>query len=73
MVSETTVEETVEEGKAEPIMLSTSFSTGYGKSYEYDVADLQHIVKDAPSYIKITRTPINGEIVVKKLGQNIVL
>jgi hypothetical protein len=40
LVSETVIEETIEEGEAEPIMLSTSFSTGYGKSYEYDVSDL---------------------------------
>ena len=73
LVTTTTVEETVEDGIAAPILLSTSFSTGYGQSYDYDVHDLKHIVNSRPSYIKITKTPINGELVVKKLGQNVVL
>lgn len=72
-VTETTVEETVEEGKVEAIQLSTTFSTGYGKSYDYHIADLKDIVRGKPTYIKITRTPLNGELVVKRLGQNVVL
>lgn len=72
-IAETVVEETVEEGTAEAILLSTTFSSGYGNSYNYEMSDLRDVVRNRPSYIKITRTPINGEIVVKKLGQNVVL
>lgn len=73
MLVENVVEETIEEGDVQAILLSTSFSTGYGQSYDYDINDLKNIVKSPPKYIKITRTPVNGEIVVKKFGKDVVL
>jgi hypothetical protein len=73
LISENTIEETIEEGATEAIMLSTSFNTGFGKSYDYNIKELRNIVKSKPTYVKITRTPINGELIVKKLGQNVVL
>lgn len=68
LITENVIEETIVEGTTEAIMLSTAFNTGFGKSYDYNIKDLKNIVKSRPSYVKITRTPINGELVVKKLG-----
>jgi hypothetical protein len=73
LVSENVIEETIEEGTAEAILLSASFSSSNGHSYNYNINDLKDIVKNKPTYVKITRTPINGELIVKKLGQNVVL
>lgn len=72
-MSENVVEETIKEGTTEAIMLSASFQTGYDSSYEYNVKDLSKIVKSAPTYIKVTKTPINGELIVKKLGKDVVV
>jgi hypothetical protein len=73
LISENVIEENIEEGAAEAIMLSTSFNTGFGKSYDYNIKDLRNVVNNTPTYVKITKTPINGELIVKKLGQNVVL
>jgi len=32
-----------------------------------------NLINKAPTYIKITRTPRNGELVVKKMGEQVVL
>jgi hypothetical protein len=62
------VEDSFDEEEAAPLQLSASFSSGYGESYQYDINDLQDVVTSRPSYVKITKTPVQGELVVKKLG-----
>jgi len=59
------IEGDVEEGTAEPINLSASFYQDIGPSYSYDVADKAEVEKKPPAYIKITKTPKYGSIVVK--------
>lgn len=67
------VEEHIEDGTAEPINLSATFSSDIGPSYEYNLGEMSHLNEAPPSYIKITRTPRNGELVVKRMGKEVVL
>lgn len=62
-----------EEAVAEPINMSASFNESIGPSYEYDVSEKLNIENKPPAYIKITKTPHNGNIVVKQFGKQIVL
>lgn len=55
----------VEEGTAEPINLSASFYNDIGPSYTYDVLDKASLETRPPAYIKITKVPEYGNIVVK--------
>lgn len=59
------VEESVEEGTAESIQLSASFTPSEDMSYEYDISDLRDIVSSPPAYVKITQVPQHGKIVVQ--------
>lgn len=65
-------EEEEEEEEAEAVQLSASF-VNPGQGYEYNINDVQEIEKNVPTYIQITRVPQHGNIVVKKLGQQVVL
>lgn len=71
LLEDSVVEDTVEEGEAEPINLSASFSSGLNMSYDYKISDLKDVVKNTPSYVKITKAPRNGQLVIKRLGQEI--
>lgn len=42
-------------------------------AYQYELSDLKHVVKTPPSFVKITRVPRNGNLIVKKLGEWIAL
>ena len=54
-----------EEGTAEPINLSASFYQDIGPSYSYTVQDKAELESVPPAYIKITKAPKYGDIVVK--------
>lgn len=66
------VEETVEEQSAETIQLKATFQSSYD-TYDYQVSDLKSSVKDTPAFVKITKVPSNGSIVVQKQGEWVVL
>lgn len=59
------VTETVEEAKAETIQLKATFQPSYD-TYSYQVSDLKNSVQDTPAFVKITKVPFNGNIVVQK-------
>jgi len=61
-----TVTETIEEGEAEAINLSASFTPSESTSYNYNINDLKDVVKKRPpTYVKITSVPAHGKIIVK--------
>lgn len=67
------IEGDFEEGVAKPINLSASFFSDIGPAYTYDVEDKLRNEEKPPAYIKITRTPKYGDLVVKKYGEQVVL
>lgn len=60
-----TIEGNFEEGVAKPIELSASFYQDIGPSYTYDITDKLVTDSKPPAYIKITKVPQNGDLVVK--------
>jgi hypothetical protein len=66
------VVETVEEQSAETIQLKATFQSSYD-TYDYQVSDVKSSVKDTPAFVKITKVPSNGSIVVQKQGEWVVL
>lgn len=63
--NQNTISGDVEEGVAEPINLSASFYQDIGPAYSYDVLDKAVQENKPPAYIKITKVPKYGNIVVK--------
>lgn len=55
------------------INLSSSFLEDNGQTYSYDVSDKLKLENKPPTYIKMTKVPKFGNIVVKKNGELIVL
>jgi len=55
----------IEDGNADPINLSASFYQDIGPSYSYDINDKAELEKKPPAYIKITKVPKYGNLVVK--------
>jgi len=45
--------------------LSAEFYEDIGPSYEYDVTDKIEVESNPPAYIKVTKIPKHGNIVVK--------
>lgn len=67
------IEGDFEEGVAKPINLSASFFSDIGPAYTYDVEDKNQNENKPPAYIKITKIPKYGDLVVKKFGKQVVL
>ena len=53
--------------------MSASFFSDIGPSYEYDIEEISKLEEKPPTYVKITKTPKNGDLVVKKMGKQVVL
>jgi len=67
------IEGDFEEGADKAINLSASFFSDIGPAYTYDVEDKLRNENKPPAYIKITKTPKYGDLVVKKYGEQVVL
>ena len=67
------VEENIEEGdEAETINLKAYFQPTHD-TYNYEIADVKSVVQEPPAFVKITKVPTKGKIVVKKMGEWVVL
>jgi hypothetical protein len=53
--------------------LSATFFEDIGEAYEYNLGEISMLEQQPPAYVKITKTPKNGDLVVKKMGKQVVL
>jgi len=67
------VDQTYEQGNTSPIIMQATFKPDLETPFVYKWEDIKNVVTSPPKYVKITKTPENGKLVVKKYGKWTVL